>query len=72
MKNNNKIIKHFSAILMLLATSVSFAQPGFDSTGGTDVVDNTAPIDNYLWVLILVGLVYVFYKYRKLRCYNRL
>jgi hypothetical protein len=69
---NFKIIKYFSAILILLVTSVSFAQPGFDSTGGTDVVDNQAPIDNYLWVLILVGLVYVFYKYRKLRSYNGL
>jgi hypothetical protein len=67
---SSKIIKNFSAILMLLATSISFADtpPGF----GNDVLDNPAPIDNYVWVLLLVGLGYVFYKYRKLRRYNRL
>ncbi len=67
MINNNKIIKRFSALLMLLATSASFAQ-GFDD----DVVDNQSPIDSNIWLLILVGLGYVFYKYRKLRSLNRL
>jgi hypothetical protein len=59
---SSKIIKTFSAILMLLATSVSFAQD-FEE----DVVDNVAPIDTHIWVLIVVGLGYVLYKYRKLR-----
>jgi hypothetical protein len=62
---SSKIIKTFSAILMLLATSVSFAQD-FEE----DVVDNVAPIDTHIWVLIVVGLGYVFYKYRKLRSYE--
>jgi hypothetical protein len=67
--NNNKIMKRFSALLMLLATSASFAQE-FDD----DVLDNTTggPIDTNIWVLILVGLGYVFYKYRKSMKYNRL
>ena len=52
---------------MLLASSVSFAQD-FDD----DVVDNVAPIDTHIWVLIVVGLGYVLYKYRKLKSYNRL
>jgi hypothetical protein len=68
MINNNKIMKRFSALLMLLATSVSFAQNDTDFT--EDVVDN--PIDTNIWVLILVGLGYVFYKYRKSMKYNRL
>ena len=64
MINNQKNIKTFYAILMLLATSVSFAQDeGFDE----EVIDNATPIDSYAWVLILVGLGYVFYKYKKLR-----
>ena len=62
---SSKIIKTFSAILMLLATSVSFAQD-FEE----DVVDNVAPIDTHILVLIVVGLGYVFYKYRKLRSYE--
>ena len=64
---SSKIIKNFSAILMLLANSVSFAQD-FEE----DVVDNVAPIDTHIWILIVVGLGYVLYKYRKLRSYNRL
>jgi len=62
---SSKIIKNFSAILMLLANSVSFAQD-FEE----DVVDNVAPIDTHIWVLILVGLGYVLYKYRKLRSFK--
>jgi glucose uptake protein GlcU len=62
---SSKIIKTLSAILMLLATSVSFAQD-FEE----DVVDNVAPIDTHIWVLILVGLGYVLYKYRKLRSFK--
>jgi hypothetical protein len=54
---------------MLLATSVSFAQDeGFDE----EVIDNASPIDTNIWVLLLVGLGYVFYKYRKSMKYNRL
>jgi hypothetical protein len=64
---SSKIIKNFSAILMLLANSVSFAQD-FEE----DVVDNLAPIDTHIWVLIVVGLGYVLYKYSKSMKYNRL
>ena len=75
MKNNSKILKKLCAILILLATTISFAQPPeFDSPGttGANNVQDATPIDSYVWVLILVGLGYVFYKYRKLRSYNRL
>ena len=68
MIKNQKNTKTFSAILMLLATSVSFAQnEGFDP----EVIDNASPIDTNIWLLLLVGLGYVFYKYSKLRKYNR-
>lgn len=61
-----KKLKHFFATLMLLIANVSFAQ-GFDD----NVVDNpTVPIDNYVWMLLLIGSVYVFYKYKKLRSYE--
>jgi hypothetical protein len=70
MINNNKIIKRFSALLMLLATTATFAQVD-DDTGFVDNVGDN-PIDTNIWVLILVGLGYVFYKYRKSMKYNRL
>ena len=69
MIKNQKNIKTFYALLMLLATSVSFAQDeGFDE----EVIDNASPIDTNIWLLLLVGLGYVFYKYRKSIKYNRL
>jgi hypothetical protein len=69
MIKNQKNIKTFYALLMLLATSVSFAQDeGFDE----EVIDNASPIDTNIWLLLLVGLGYVFYKYRKSMKYNRL
>jgi hypothetical protein len=69
MIKNQKNINTFYALLMLLATSVSFAQDeGFDE----EVIDNASPIDTNIWVLLLVGLGYVFYKYRKSMKYNRL
>lgn len=74
MKNNNKIMKTFFAIALLLVTSFSFADelpPDFDSADGVQDVQVT-PIDTYIWLLIVVSLGYVFYKYRKLRRYNRL
>jgi hypothetical protein len=72
MINNNKITKRFSALLMLLATAATFAQDGDDTGFGDNVVDNPLPIDTNLWMLLLVGLGYVFYKYRKSMKYNRL
>ena len=69
MIENQKNIKTFYALLMLLATSVSFAQ---DESFDEEVIDNASPIDTNIWVLLLVGLGYVFYKYRKLIKYNRL
>jgi hypothetical protein len=72
MINNNKIMKRFSALLMLLATTATFAQDGDDTGFGDNVVDNPLPIDTNLWMLLLVGLGYVFYKYRKSMKYNRL
>ena len=69
MIKNQKNINTFYALLMLLATSVSFAQDeGFDE----EVIDNASPIDTNIWLLLLVGLGYVFYKYRKSMKYNRL
>jgi len=59
MINNSKIMKNYYALLMLLVTSMSFAQD-FDD----DVVDNTpvSPIDNYIVLALFFALLFAFYK----------
>jgi hypothetical protein len=66
MKNN--VLKYYIAAFYLCSTFVAFAAvaPGDDTVDGslesTDAV--AAPIDNYVWVLALVGLMFVFLKLR--------
>lgn len=62
MINNSKIIKNYYALLMLLVTSMSFAQD-FDD----DVEDNppVSPIDKYLVLALIFGLLFAFYKIKK-------
>lgn len=44
---------------------VLFAQPGDGSTGDPiEGPDAPAPIDDYVWVLAVVGLLFVFMKFR--------
>ena len=64
MKNN--LLKYYIAAFYLCSTFVLFAQPGTEDADGTlETTDATpaAPIDDYLWVLALVGLVFVFMKF---------
>jgi hypothetical protein len=69
MKNNS--IKYYIAAFYLFSTFVLFAQtpppPGNeDGNGGLHGDGDTTPvpIDDYLWVLALVGLVFVILKFR--------
>lgn len=67
MKNNNKIMKTFFAIALLLGTGFSFADelpPDFDIEDGVQDAPGT-PIDAYLWLLIVISLGYVFFKFKK-------
>ena len=65
MKNN--VLKYYIAAFYLCSTFVLFAQPedgnGGDGDagleGGGDTTP-TAPIDDYVWVLAAIGLVFVF------------
>lgn len=54
------ISKSVFVIATLLTSAVTFAQGDFGD--GTDPNPTDAPIEDYLWVLCLIGLVYVFYK----------
>lgn len=60
MIKNYKIMKLTFAILLLLITSKTFSATDFDD----NVVDNpvVAPIDNYIIIVMLLGLLFAFYK----------
>jgi len=61
MKNN--FLKYYIAAFYFCSTIVLFAQPsGVDETDG-DTTPAT-PIDDYLWVLGIIGLVFVFIRFR--------
>jgi hypothetical protein len=64
MKNN--IVKYYVVAIYLLSTFVTVAQPGTADTGSD--LENAdppmAPIDEYLWVLAAIGLVYAFFRVR--------
>lgn len=68
MKNN--VLKFYIAAFYILSTFMAFAQPGSTSdNGGVDnngAGDTTpaAPIDDYVWVIAAIALVYVFFKLR--------
>lgn len=67
MKNN--LLKYYIAAAYLCSTFILFAQPGTGNGGtgdgsleGADAP--AAPIDNYVWILALLGLMFVFMKLR--------
>ena len=62
MKNN--VLNIYIAAFYLCSTFVAFAQPGTDDGSGTLEGADTpaAPIDDFVWVLALIGLFYVFLK----------
>ena len=58
------IAKSFLVVVALLVNAAAFAQGGnpgdFGNPGDTNPTD--APISDYIWVLAVAGLIYVFYK----------
>jgi len=64
----NKLFKYYIAAFCFCSTSILFAQPGNNDTGGAlegTTGDTTpAPIDDYVGILALVGLSLVFIKVR--------
>ena len=65
MMNKSKIVKILFVILILFASSASFAQDFED-----DVIDNTpaGPIDNYVILTLFLGMIYAFYKMKRVGC----
>lgn len=61
----NKFLKYYVVAIYLCSTIITFAQPGTDDNGGgLETNDPAAPIDDYVWLLSLIGLIYVFLRIR--------
>jgi hypothetical protein len=64
------LLKYYIAAFYIFSTFVMVAEPGNNNSGGTLETDGdatpAAPIDDYVWVLALVGLLFVFLKFRAL------
>lgn len=63
----NTALKYYTAAFYLCSTFVLFAQPGDTAPGGLEGDGDTtpgAPIDNYVIVLAIIGLIFVFIKLR--------
>ena len=62
----NKLFKYYIAAFCFCSTSIVFAQPGNNDTGGGLETPDAAPapIDDYVGILALVGLSLVFIKVR--------
>jgi hypothetical protein len=65
MKNN--LLKFYTLAFYFASTFILFAQetPGTNDEGGTmEGEEVAAPIDDYVWVLAAIGLIYVFLRIR--------
>ena len=65
----NIVSKFYVVAAFICSTAIVFAQEGPGDTadqGELEGADNQAPIGDYAWVLLLLGLVYVFYKLKSL------
>lgn len=63
MKNN--LLKYYIAAFYFCSTFVLFAQPG-DTAEDGDALESVdgAPINDYVWVLAAIGILFVFLKFR--------
>lgn len=62
----NSLLKYYIAAFYLCSNFVMFAQPtSGNDTGNLEGADTpAAPINDYLWVLASVGLIFVFIRLR--------
>ena len=64
----NIVSKFYVAVAFLCTTAIMFAQPGDDSDlNDMEGADEQLPISDYLWVLAVVGLVFVYFKFRSIQ-----
>ena len=67
----NTILKYYIAVFYFCSTFIMFAQPGTGNGGtgeggleGDGDATPGAPIDDYVWVMAGIGLLFVFLKFR--------
>jgi hypothetical protein len=65
----NQYTKYYFAFFYLCSTIALIAQPGAgNDTSNLEGADTpAAPINDYLWVLALIGLLFVFMKLKNLQ-----
>lgn len=63
------ISKIYIIVFFLCSTFAAFADPGStNDTGNLEGADTTAaPIDDYIWLLALIALVFVFFKMKDIQ-----
>ena len=65
----NIVSKFYVVAAFLCSTAIVFAQEGPGDTadiGELEGADNQLPIGDYLWVLAVVGLMLVYWKFRSM------
>jgi hypothetical protein len=67
-KVKNKFIKYYIAVIYFCSTFVMFAEdPASNDENGTLENTDPLPIDDYVWVLAVLGLLFVFMKIRTIQ-----
>jgi hypothetical protein len=63
----NSALKLYSTAFLFCSSLVMFAQtPGTDDeTGSLEDVD-AVPVNDYIWVLVAIGLVFAFHRFKAL------
>jgi hypothetical protein len=64
MKKN--VLKFYITAFFFCSTLLTFAQetPGTDDEAGTMEDTDPLPIDDYIWVLVVIALVFAFVRFR--------
>jgi hypothetical protein len=60
-----KLVYIVNSVILFLITSPLMAEEPADP--GADPDAAPLPIDDYLWILVLVGLIYVYLKFRAIQ-----
>lgn len=64
----NQYTKYYFALFYLCTTVMLFAQPGSDDDNGNlEGTDTPVPIDDYIWIMALIGLLIVFMKLKDIQ-----
>lgn len=69
MKKN--LLKFYIAAFYLCSNFMMFAAPGVeDEDNNLESVDPPVPVDDYVWAMVILGLVFVYFKYKSLKMHS--